>query len=178
MKYQKIKKEQKRYAFQIRFIAFPFIAIIAALPIFFSEGGFNAESLLWVISFGLIGIALVAYTFQTAGRLKQLRRFVGADSDAEMDAILDSAADFSGKMFVTEQYCINTKSLSFYPISAIRTLYPMTDVQRKSRNTYSVRIKYGEKGIDDVHFHNAGKRDALIQCLLDKSQGRIELVRY
>lgn len=177
MKYQALKKKQRENQLLLRFLVAPLLTVFAALPLF-SEGGFKAEALLWIIPMGLLVIAMIAYSCQIPKKLKKLCQCVGADSDAEMDAILDSAADFSGKMFVTEQYCINTNSLSFYPISAIRTLYPMTDVQRKSRNTYSVRIKYGEKGIDDVHFHNAGKRDALIQCLLDKSQGRIELVRY
>lgn len=180
MKYQQLKKVQRQFAFQLRFIVFPFVMLFAVLPLILSEG-FNPQALFWTIPMGMLGGALFAYSFQTLNVLKRLRQCVGADSEAEMDAIMDSAADFEGKLFVMKQYCFNTKTLNIYPLSNIRALYTITGIDSHTRShvtVYCVRINHGDKIYDEVKFRNAGNQNALVQYLLDNGQGQIEVVRY
>lgn len=180
MKYQQLKKAMKQFAFQLRFIVFPFIMIFAALPLLFSES-FNPQALLWTIPMAMLAIAMFAYSFQLSNVLKRLRECVGATSEEEMDAIMDSATDFEGKMFVMKEYCFNTKTLNIYPLCNIRTLYTMTGLDKRNghfRTVYCVRINHGEKNYDEVRFRNNGNQGALVQYLLDNAQGPIEVVRY
>ena len=180
MKYQQLKKAQRQFAFQLRFIVFPFVMLFAVLPLILSEG-FNPQALFWTIPMGMLGGALFAYSFQTSNVLKRLRQCVGADSEAEMDAIMDSAADFEGKLFVMKQYCFNTKTLNIYPLSNIRALYTVTGIDTHTRphaTVYCVSIDRGEKTYDEVKFLKARNQSALVQYLLDNGQGQIKLVRY
>ena len=119
---------------------------------------------------GSVWIWLFIKTVTIGSRLKRIMKTVGAETDEEMDALLEQAADFDGHYFMTDTHFINFETVCAYPRSEVR---PLKCCEKKENPDerggilvhYMIMLEYGAGKRDKFSTRNKAVRDRLWQIM-------------